>query len=467
MFFLLEQYLWEIPTVIISCPLVFLFLSHGVFFLNMIKLRSTASLSVLEMVYWSTNPRKTTRYWEKEDYNFKTVGVVFASIPLAIFNTLRNALWIIVTVISTSSNILPLSVRTRATTIVNAVNMRSKSEKALHSPKGSVNIAIGEKHRVVEENCETMLPHPYRWRREKYWMYWNDLAYEPRHFIEKDGSRVSVGRIRTSRPGEYTNSLGENVGFHIDTGDHVIMREVPGYDSSISFTNSEGVVVHIPLTCVEANNLVHWVWQHSTDTVYGALEGRDASIVDRNTWEMDIGLCIFGIVLRLYFFWYFKIIDDQGNERASDPVSIALLHLSIVAVVYTIRQSYLKDWVKYRGKRVSSELCYLTRPHRGSDRLARIMRTIINTEADEKDRAWMPPVFIGATNEDLFLHETWGIDCSNPQKWKVAQHSSVKENDSMNIKITISDFRETCRTPMAEHSLRGFEHRKYSTVGRK
>ncbi len=164
----------------------------------------------------------------------------------------------------------------------------------------------------------------------------------------------------------------------------------------------------------------------STGTVYGALEGRDIAIVDRNTWEMDVGLFAFGVLQRLFFYWYFGVVDDRKKPGANDPVSIALLHLSILAAVYTIRQSFLKEWVKYRGKRVVSELCYVILPRQGNGRLSRMMRTILETEARENDRLRAPPVFIEDSHKDLFLHESWGIDCSNPQFWDVRDRSATR-----------------------------------------
>ncbi len=350
---------------------------------------------------------------------FKLLQIAPIQMPVRLA---RNALWINVTIVSSLSGILPLSIRTRATTITHAIMFRRQFEKIHGLRKGPVYVNIGEQHRKIEENTDTTLQYHYQHRTEKYWQYWNDLEYDPRYFMMREESRIVQGRVSTFEFGPFANSLGENTGFLLDSADHVVMKDVPGANSTISFQSSEGVEVILPLSCTEAKNLVHWIWQHSIDTVYGALEGRDDFVIDRNVFEMDIFLFIIGITMRQYIIHYFNIISNRLDPGASDPVSIALLHLAILAAMYTIRQSYLKEWFKYRGKRVSSELCYLTFPLRGKTGLSRLLRKTMETEGFEDKRDVVPPVFIGKTNEDLFLNEVWGIDCKDSKNWDEEEH---------------------------------------------
>ncbi len=385
--------------------------------------------------------------WKDEvlfEPNRKTIQINFTygfvkllrAVPVWIFIRLvRNALWINVTIVSSASSILRLSVRTRATTILHAVLSRRRLEKKSGFLKGSVYVNIGEQHRKLEENMDTTHQYHYQPRTEKYWQYWNDLDYDPRYFKMNEESRTVQGRVKTFEFGLFANPMGENRGFLLDTGDHVLMKEVPGADSTISFISSEGVEVLLPLSCAECKSLVHWIWQHSIDTVYGALERRDDFVIDRNVFEMDIGLFVIGIAIRQFIIHYFGIVTNPLESRASDPVSICLLHLSILAALYTIRQSYLKDWFKYKGKRVSSELCYLTLPHRGLTRLSELLRKIVGAEGFEEKRDVVPPVFIGNTNEDLFLNAVWGIDCKNPEIWKISQELN---NHSVTIWFPVS-----------------------------
>ncbi len=255
---------------------------------------------------------------------------------LAVVRLGRNAIWINITIVICSTRLLPLSARTRATTILNALFARRKLEKKSGHVKSSVEIRIGEQHRKIEESKETTLCYHYHHKAEKYWNYWNHLEYDPRYFITKEESRIVRGRWNTSEVGQYTKSMGEDTGFLLDTGDRVEMKEISGNRSTISFTTSEGDDVLIPLTCAQANNLVHWIWQHSIDTVYGALEGRDDFVIDRNVFEMDIFLFCVGIAIRIFIYHYFGIISKRVDPEGSDPVSIALLHLSILAAIYNL-----------------------------------------------------------------------------------------------------------------------------------
>ncbi len=174
----------------------------------------------------------------------------------------------------------------------------------------------------------------------------------------KEESRIVRGRVVACGCGLLANPMGEGIGFLLDTGDRVVMKELPGINSPKSFMNSEVINVLLPLPCAEAKSLIHWISQHSTYTVHAALVGRDEFVINQIMLEMDICMSFIAIAMRQFNIPYFSITTGQLDPRASDAVSIALLHLSILAALYTIRQSCLKDWFKYKGKRVSSERCY-------------------------------------------------------------------------------------------------------------
>ncbi len=163
------------------------------------------------------------------------------------------------------------------------------------------------------------------------------------------------------------------------------MKELPGINSTISFMSSEGVKVLLPLSCAQAKSLIHWIWQHSIDTVYGALEGRDDFVINRNMFEMDMCLLFIGIATRQFIIHYFSITADKLDTRASDAVSIALLHLSILAALYRIKLSYLKDWFIYKGKRVSSERCYHALPNTNNCLLSSLLRRIVHSESSAEN----------------------------------------------------------------------------------
>ncbi len=166
----------------------------------------SSEMDILEAFYLSMNPRRK-RAIQCGTGTPKILPSALhrlANLLQTMIHIVRSALWINVTAISLVSGVLPINVRTRLTTtgIANAINIRN----CCHSNvKGSVLINIAASHRIKEENSEVQLPYPYRQPREKYWNHWNDLEYEPRQFIEKDGSRVVVGALRTSNPGEYVN----------------------------------------------------------------------------------------------------------------------------------------------------------------------------------------------------------------------------------------------------------------------
>lgn len=268
----------------------------------------------MEMLFLSANPRKDEFLDLKPKEQIECFFGFDWLLRLMLIRLVRNTLWINATVVSFAIDILPLSVRTRTTTIFRTVFSRGRFERKSGFAKGYVCVNIGEEHRKIEENMDTAFEYHYQHRTEKYWQYWNDLEYEPRYFIMTDESRLPQGRVNTSETGQYTNSMGENTGFLLGTGDHVVMKEIPCATSKISLMSSQVVTVLLPLTCGEANNLVHWIWQHSIDAVYGALERRGDYIIDRNMFEIDVCLLCIGIAVR-QFIIYFSVSLLTGRTQ--------------------------------------------------------------------------------------------------------------------------------------------------------
>ncbi len=96
-------------------------------------------------------------------YGYLKVLVSVVTLPIRL---VRNALWINITIISVCG-ILPLSVRTRAATILLAAESRRRLGKKSGFQKGPVYVNIGKEHRKFEENMETTLRYHFQHRTEK------------------------------------------------------------------------------------------------------------------------------------------------------------------------------------------------------------------------------------------------------------------------------------------------------------